>query len=129
MSKWQNDTMLEEALNWIKNNATKMTVCSAQPTTYAEIATYRLAETTMVVGDYTISDGDTSGRKCTVAQKSNISVTANGNATHIVLSGTSSSPDLSGDTLMYIVTCNSQAVEAGKDVSIPAWDIELRDVA
>lgn len=123
MAKWQNDLMLDAALDYIKNNCTQEAVCSAQPTTYAEAtSTYKLAlKTGLTSGSFTHANGDTNGRKTTVAQQATITVDTGGTATHIAL--------CSGSVLIYITTCTSQALSAGNTVTVPAWDIEIADAA
>lgn len=131
MSKWQNDDILDEALNYIVNNANKMTVCSAQPTTYGEAVNeaassgYMLADVVISSADFTgPANGDTSGRKITVNQQSSILIDDTGSATHVALVDTGSS-----GTLLYVTTCTSQSLTSGNNVTIPAWDIELYDAA
>ena len=124
MAKIVHDDVLDGALNVIKNNATRQTVCSAQPTTFAEgNATYALADVTMASGDFTIANGDTSGRKVTVAAKSGVLIDVTGTATHIALL------DVTNSKLLYVTTCTSQALTANgsNTVNLPAWDIELAD--
>lgn len=124
MAKIVHDDVLDGALNVIKNNATRQTVCSAQPTTFAEgNATYALADVTMASGDFTIANGDTSGRKVTVAAKSGVLIDVTGTATHIALL------DVTNSKLLYVTTCTSQALTANgsNTVNVPAWDIELAD--
>ena len=76
MAKTTADRVLDGALNIVKNNDTRMTACSAQPTTYTEAtATYKLANVTMASGDFTAANGDTSGRKLTVAAKTGVLIT------------------------------------------------------
>lgn len=124
MAKWQNDSMLDAAFDWL-DQADKMIVCSAQPTTYTEAnSTYALADVAMTPNtDFTKANGDSSGRKVTVAAKSSVTVDTTGTATHVALVITGSS------TLVYVTTCTSQALTAGNTVSIPAWDVEIADVA
>lgn len=122
MAKSVHDDVLDGALNIIKNNCTRMTVCSTQPTTYTEgNATYALADVTMASGDFTAANGDTNGRKLTVAAKSAFTVDASGTAQHIALL------DVTNSKLLYVTTCTSQALTSGNTVSTPAWDIELAD--
>lgn len=99
-----------------------MHLCSAEPANYAGIAAVSLADVAMTVNtDYTKANGDTSGRKVTVAAKNGVNVDASGTATHVVLAS-------SGDTtLRYVTTCTSQAVTSGNTVNFPAWDIEFAD--
>jgi hypothetical protein len=124
MAKWQNDTILDQALNYIMNNVTQLCVCSAQPTTYAEAtSTYKLAvKTGLNSGAFTgPANGDVSGRKVTVNQQAAITIDTGGTATHIAI--------CSGSVLLYVTTCTSQALSAGNTVTVPAWDIEIADAA
>lgn len=122
MAKSVHNDVLDGALNIIKNNCTRMTVCSAEPTTYAEgNATYALADVTMTGTDFTNADGDTSGRKTTVASKSAVPVDTTGTATHVALL------DVSNTKLLYVTTCTSQALTSGNTITFPAWDIEIAD--
>ena len=69
MAKFFVDSVLDGLLEII-NDATLMTVCNAKPTTYAEMSsTFKLADVVMAGGDFTISNGDTNGRKVRVAAK------------------------------------------------------------
>lgn len=120
MAKWSNDAVLDQALNYVKNNAGTISVCRQQPTTSAEAtSTYMLAQTTVAPADFTVSDGDTSGRKVRVGAKSGVSVVNSGTATHIALTG--------GGSLLYVTTCTDHVLTAGDTVDIPIWDIEIAD--
>ena len=124
MAKSVHNDVLDGALNIVKNNATRMTVCSDEPTTYAEgNATYALAAVTVASGDFTNADGDTSGRKCTVAAKSGVLIDASGTATHIALL------DVTNSKLLYVTTCTSQALTANgsNTVNFPSWKFEIAD--
>lgn len=127
MAKWQNDLMLDAALNWLKSDATyaatKLHVCSSQPTTYAEAnATYMLAQVAIDSSDFTgPANGDTNGRKISINEQADISVTNSGTAEHIALTN--------ADTLLYVTTCTSQALTSGNTVTVPAWDIEIADAS
>lgn len=118
MAKQVHDTVLDGALNII-DNATRMVVCSAEPANFAGIAAVALADVVMAGGDFTDANGDTNGRKVTVAAKSAVPVDTSGTATHISLDD--------GTTLLYVTTCTSQALTAANTVNIPAWDIEIAD--
>jgi hypothetical protein len=124
MAKMAPDAMMEASLNYVRSNATRMIACNAQPTTYTEAnATFALADVTMTVntGDYTLADGDTSGRKITVAAKTAVPIDTSGTATHVAL------VSVSDTTLRYVTTCTSQALTSGGTVDFPAWDIEVGD--
>lgn len=120
MAKWSNDAILDAALNYVKNNAATMTVCSQQPATRTEaITTYALADVAVTDTDFTLGNGDVSGRKVTVAAKSDVAVDTSGSATHIAI--------VSASDLLYVTTCTTQSLTSGNTVSIPAWDIEIAD--
>lgn len=122
MGKSVSDVVLDGALDILVNNVTRMTACSAEPTTYAEgNATYALADVTLSSGDFTKANGDTNGRKVTVGAKSSITVDTSGSATHVALL------DVSGTALLYVTTCTTQALTGGNTVNFPAWDIEIAD--
>ena len=124
MARWQNDSMLDAGLDWIRARVTQMTVCNAQPTTYAEATTtYKLADVAITSTDLTLNDGDTSGRKIDVGSQTNVTVDTTGTASHIALAGST------GSVLLYVTTCTTQALTTGNTVNIPGWDIEILDAA
>ena len=118
MAKAADDTVLDGLLNII-DNATRMVVCSGQPANFAGIAAVALADVVMAGGDFTDANGDTNGRKVTVAAKSGVTIDTTGTATHVTLDD--------GATLLFVTTCNSQALTAAGTVNIPAWDAEVAD--
>lgn len=118
MAKWCHNDVIDGALNTVKNNATLMILCSAQPTNRTEaVSTYALADVAVTSGDFTVTTGDVSGRKCTVAAKNGVTVDANGNGTHLAI--------VDGTRLLYVTTTTSQAVTAGNSVNLPTWDFEI----
>lgn len=124
MGKTVHDDVLDGALNVIKNNCTRMTLCSQQPTSYAEAnATYALADVTMESSDFTLGNGDTSGRKLTVAAQTGVPVDTNGTSTHVALL------DAANSKLLYVTTHASQALTSGNTANIGAFDIEIADPA
>ena len=84
MAKWQNDTMLDQALSWVKTNTAQVVVCSSQPTTYAQAnSSYKLGK-----ASYTITGSPAnyaSGRQITVQAASSIAITSAGAMAHIAL--------------------------------------------
>ena len=124
MAKIVHDDVLDGALNIIKNNCTRLTVCSTQPTTYTEgNATYALADVTVDSTDFTAANGDTNGRKLTTAAQTGVLIDASGTAAHIALL------DVANSKLLYVTTCTSQALTANgsNTVNVPAFDIEIAD--
>ncbi len=122
MGKWMNDSMADAAFDYL-DQCDLMILCSAQPATYAEAtSTYALADVAMTPDtDFTKADGDSSGRKVTMAAKSGVNVDASGTGTHIALVRSSDS------SLRFVTTCTSQAVTSGNTVNFPAWDDEIGD--
>ena len=118
MARRVDSSVLDAALTVIKSGAIRMTACSAEPTSYAQIATYRLAEATTSSGELTIAAGTGQGRKITTTLKSAVPITTTGNANHIVLHNNSS-------VMYYVTTCALQALTAGGTVNFPAWSIEI----
>jgi|SRR6185369_11509816 len=120
MAKSVADSVLDGAFD-ILDQATIMTACSAEPTTRTEaVTTFALADVAMTPNtDFTKANGDTSGRKCTVAAKSGVTVDSSGTANHVAL--------CDGSTLLYVTTCTSQALTAANTMNFPAWKIEIAD--
>jgi hypothetical protein len=126
MGKKTHDDVFDAMLNYIKTNCTRMTACSAEPADYTEAnATVALADVTMASTDFTAANGDTSGRKLTVAAKSAVTIDASGTANHVALL------DVTNSKLLYVTTSTGLALTAGggNTVSFPAWDIEIADPA
>jgi hypothetical protein len=122
MAKSVNDDVLDAALNFLKNNGNKMIACSAQPTTYTEAnATYALADVVLASGDYTVGNGDTSGRKVRMAAKTGVTVDSAGTANHVAI------VDTVTPKLLYVTTCASQGLSSGGTVDFSAWDVEIAD--
>lgn len=120
MAKSVHNDVLDGAFD-VLDQADLMTVCNAEPTTRTEaVTTFKLADVAMTPNtDFTKADGDTSGRKCTVAAKSGVSVDTTGTATHVAL--------VDGTRLLYVTTCTSQGLTSGNTVNFPAWKVEIAD--
>ena len=122
MAKTLDDSVIDGSLNVVKNGATQMAICSAQPTTYAEAtATYMLAlKTGLTSGSFTgPTNGDSSGRKLTKTAETGISVTNGGTALYVAL--------CSGSVLLFVDTCTSQVLTAGNAVNTPTFKWEITD--
>ena len=124
MAKFTPDAILDKMADYIIANATRLVVCSTQPTTYAEAnATFALADVTIDSSDFTKANGDVSGRKVTVAAQNGVLIDTSGTAQHIALL------NVAGTELLYVTTTTSQALTANgtNTVNVPAWDIEVAD--
>ena len=120
MSKFVPDATIDTLLDKVAT-ATRMDVTS-DSSTPANL-TNSLADVTLTAGDgngdFTIANGDTSGRKLTIAQQADVDIDTTGTARHIVLS-------LSG-TILAVTTCTEQSLTSGGTVTFPAWDHEVAD--
>lgn len=118
------DTVLDGALDIIKNNATKFFICKdSQPTTYTE-ASSTLAigsKTGLTSGSYTGPANDTSGRKLTVNAITGGSVSASETAEFWALTGTSGTLYAAGPL------SSNQVVTSGNTFSVTAFDIAIPD--
>jgi hypothetical protein len=126
MAKFIHDDVLDALLAAIADNCKRITVCSTQPTTYTEgNSTNKLADVDTTEGagngDFTLANGDTNGRKLTIAQQADVPVDTSGTAQHVALL------DVDNSKLLAVMTCTSQALTAGNTVTIPAFDIEASD--
>ena len=125
MAKYLPDASIDGMLSWIRERLTGISVCSTQPTTYAQAtSTYELADQNGLTStDLTLGDGDTSGRKISMGAQNGVAVDTSGVAGHVAWWGSS------GSTLLLVTTCTTQNLTTGNTVNIPSHDFEVRDVA
>lgn len=124
MGKSTHNDVFDAAHNYVKDNCTKITLCSQEPTTFAEAnATYALADVTVDSSDFTIADGDVSGRKLTVAAQSGVTVDTSGTSNHVALL------DVANSKLLRVTTHTAQALTSGNTADIAAFDFELEDAS
>jgi len=123
MAKSVHDNVLDAALNYIKNNSTRLCVCASQPTTYAQAtASYKLADVSISSADFgSPANGDSSGRKIQANAQSSVSIDSTGSAQHVALVKVASS------LLLYVTTTTTTGLTSGGKVNIGAWDIEIAD--
>ena len=85
MGKKATDGFIDGGLDAI-DGSTAINICTAEPTSIAECDSLSLIPAhTLTGGDFTKADGDTSGRKVTVAQQASLSIDDSGDATHIAI--------------------------------------------
>jgi hypothetical protein len=123
-SKWQNDLVLDAALDYIATS-TYQAVLSDQPSNYTQLSTsgtYRLADEVMTGADFSKSDGAVNGRRVTIAEQATITIDYSETATGVGLGITV------GTVLVFVTTCTDQALVASNTVTIPAWTITFADV-
>lgn len=121
MAKVVADAVLDAALDEIAT-ATEIYLCTSEPASRAAADTASVIPAhTLTGGDFTNADGDSSGRKVTIAAQNSLTADATGTVTHVAL--------CTGSTLLYVTTCTSQAVTSGNTVNIGSWKVELADPA
>ncbi len=129
MPKSVSNAVLDAALDVIASGCDLMTLSEGEPLSFAEANTAKsaagrmLAGFPMTTGDFTISDGVTSGRRVSVAAKADALVGDDGTADHIALL------DTVNGRLLFVTTMTSQVLTAGNLASTSAFDIEIQDPA
>lgn len=123
MAAFFNDSCHDAFLNVIKNGATRFDICSSQPLTYANIATYTLGNKTgLTSGSYTgPQDRSTVGRELVVQAGTGGTVTGNGSAAYWSLSNGSDTLYVSGPVT------TPQTVTSGNSFSWTAFDLYVLD--
>ncbi len=115
--------VFDAGLNALDTEANRVDICSQEPASYAEAtSTYTLGNSTSI-SISAPTDGDTSGRKVTLAAISSASVTGTGSATHFAITDTSNSRLLITGSL----SSGGQTVTTGNTFSLNALDIEIPD--
>lgn len=115
MAKSAHQDVLQQGLDYVKDNADKYYACSSEPTTYAEAtSTYALASENVSSTDFTWGTGAT-GEELTVAAKSGISIDSDGTLGHVAL------VDSSTSKLLVVDTTSSQQLYAGNQLNLPSW--------
>lgn len=96
-------------------------ICSAQPTTFAEATTtYQLATFTVTGANFTLANGDVSGRKNTLAALTGATIDNTGTATHAAITLAS------GSKLKRVHTTTSQLLTSGGTVDTSAAAHEIQ---
>jgi hypothetical protein len=124
MGKSAADATIDGGLDYIQTNVKALYVCTTdEPATFAdasETTAYMMAKSTSLTSaSFTKANGDSSGRKITIAQQSSLSITQTTIAGHIALTST--------DTLLLVTTCTTQVLTTGNTVTVPGWDVEIAD--
>lgn len=117
------DGALDALLDYVRTNGLKLHICSAPPSSYANVAAvtlgYKASPSIGANGDATPN-----GRKATVAAITGGTVTASGTASHVALVNEGSSLLLSWSPLTA-----SQAVTSGNQFTLGAFDVRVPDAA
>jgi len=87
---------------------------------------YSIAQTDLVSSDFTIADGDTDGRKLTVARKENVTSHESGDINHTALLNTANQ-ELLLVTEAVTTIGGSNHIDSGRTVIFFEYDITVRD--
>ena len=123
MTKMLHDDCIDAALGYLRDNANELVLLSADPgTSYTQAhSAFALGKIAVDSSDFTIANGDTSGRKATVAAQSSIGVGATGNCNHIAINDTDNSK------VLLVTEATSQSLTSGNAASTNAFDDEIED--
>lgn len=122
MSKFANDLIMDAAFDFVIAEAERLVVATGDAgAVYASLAAITLADDPLVGGDFSKANGDTNGRKLTIAQQASVPIDASGTATHVHV------VDDTGTRILLTTTCTSQVLTSGGTVTIPAFDEEISD--
>ena len=120
MGKSVNDSVMDAGLANVSANANQIHVCATEPTTRTEaVTTNQLASGTIASGDFTLANGDSSGRKHTVGAQTGLTIDNTGTADHIAIT--------SASALLVVTTATSQGLTQGGTVDIAEFDHEIGD--
>lgn len=126
MAKFTNDTVLDQPLDYLSSNVAQLVLCNGQPANYADATTdsgsggNAIGEIAIGSGDITKADGDTSGRKATVAAQTGITADVGAQCDHIAL--------VSASVLLHVTTLSSnETLTQGNNYDTAAFDIEYQD--
>ena len=117
------DAVLDGSLDVIAT-CTRVSICSSEPANFAGIAAVSLGSYTLTAGDgngdWTIANGDTSGRKITLGAQSGNNATATGAANFLAFDDAT--------TLHYTIAADGDTVNNGSPFTISATKVsEIAD--
>lgn len=116
MAKFVHADVLDQGLNFIKTNCTKMAVVSGYTfgDSYATVAAAILAEVTMASGDFTLASAASDRTLTTAAAKQDAAANATGAASHIVFL------DVTNTKVLWVTEETSgQTITSGNPVNFP----------
>ena len=102
---------------------TRVDVCTTEPTTHTEAtATYSLGNYVLAPGDWSVANGDTSGRKAIMAQQTGSNSTGTGAANFLAYTQTV------GTLLHGVINADGDSITSGNPLTLQAVDAaEFRD--
>ena len=121
MARFTSNTVLDQPLDYFKNNTTAMHLTAGEPTDFNDATVNKsLAEVSIDSTDFTKTDASISGRKVTVSEISGVSINSSGDGDHVAL------VDANSNELLHVTTTKPQTVTAGNTMTFPSFNIEFR---
>ena len=119
MAKYINPQEMDNALLYIQQNAVRVTLCTQQPTSYTEgITTYAIGTLATGSANFTIANGDVSGRKLSWGPGTFV-IGTSGTVNHLAFLATAGS-----GTLLHVGTATTAtAVTAAGTAIIAAFRV------
>ena len=122
MGRFAHNDVLDGSLLVIKNNATRIVLCLAQPNNFTEASSvYALASAEVTSADFTIANDEDSGRKLVVAAQTGTPVSKTGIGTHTAVI------DAANSKLLFVTPTSDTPVVENGSVDLSTWDIQLTD--
>jgi len=116
-----NDRVYDNGLTVLDTEATTLHICSAEPSTFAGVASVTLGNVALAGADIGApAAGSPNGRQVTVAAKTGGSVAATGTATHYAITDTSNSRLLAAGPLQA-----SQPLTGGNTFTTAPFTIRI----
>jgi hypothetical protein len=116
MGKWAHEDVYKNGLQEVKDNATRMTACSQQPTTREEaVSAYELSDVDVSSSDFSWAEGS-SGWNLTVAAKADQTVDSDGEVSHIAF--------VDNSRLLLVTTTRALQVYVGGLFSFPSFTMK-----
>lgn len=117
MTKFATSATIDGGLDKLTTFTTQA-LCAGFPTNFADIATRKLASTSLSGVDFTKSNNTPTGRKVVINEKLDVLITASGTADHCVIHN---------GVDYYVTECSPLALVADgvSTVDIPNWNISV----
>lgn len=122
MAKWAAPKIMDAGLELLKSRAARVFLCPAEPATYAEADTARIATVPLRRGDILGPEDASKGRSLRIQVSEPAVAEKRGRVSHIVLA------DSRRRRIQWITTCDPMRLRRGDRVQLRAWEIGVRGV-